>query len=110
MSIRKFATALAAIALSLSTAAAAYAAEVTLLNVSYDPTRELYTDVNKAFAPYWLKKSGDKVTIKQSHGGSGKRLPEPPWDCLIVTLSPDFFSQYGAKALLTSVYSSRVGS
>jgi sulfate transport system substrate-binding protein len=73
MSIRKFATALAAIALALSTAAAAYAAEVTLLNVSYDPTRELYTDVNKAFAPYWLKKSGDKVTIKQSHGGSGKQ-------------------------------------
>ena len=46
---------------------------VTLLNVSYDPTRELYDDVNKAFAAYWKGKSGQTVTIKQSHGGSGKQ-------------------------------------
>jgi sulfate/thiosulfate-binding protein len=44
---------------------------VTLLNVSYDPTRELYTDYNQAFAQYWQKKTGQKVTINQSHGGSG---------------------------------------
>jgi len=49
------------------------AAEVTLLNVSYDPTRELYQDFNAAFAKYWQAKTGDKVTIKQSHGGSGKQ-------------------------------------
>ena len=48
-------------------------AEITLLNVSYDPTRELYQDLNKAFAAYWKDKTGDIVTIKQSHGGSGKR-------------------------------------
>ncbi len=47
--------------------------ELMLLNVSYDPTRELYQDVNTAFARYWLAKTGDKVTIRQSHGGSGKQ-------------------------------------
>jgi sulfate transport system substrate-binding protein len=46
-------------------------ADVTLLNVSYDPTRELYQDFNAAFAKYWQAKSGEKVTIRQSHGGSG---------------------------------------
>jgi len=56
-----------------STATVANAAEVTLLNVSYDPTRELYVDFNKAFADYWKKKTGDTVTIKQSHGGSGRQ-------------------------------------
>src|SRR5204863_4712878 len=45
----------------------------TLLNVSYDPTRELYQDYNAAFAKYWQQKSGDKVAIQQSHGGSGKQ-------------------------------------
>ncbi len=51
----------------------ALAKDVELLNVSYDPTRELYEDYNNAFAAYWLKKTGDKVTIHQSHGGSGKQ-------------------------------------
>jgi sulfate/thiosulfate transport system substrate-binding protein len=46
---------------------------VTLLNVSYDPTRELYQAVNPAFASYWKTKSGQSVTINQSHGGSGKQ-------------------------------------
>ena len=48
-------------------------AEVTLLNVSYDPTRELYQDFNAAFAKYWKNRSNETVTIKQSHGGSGKQ-------------------------------------
>jgi sulfate transport system substrate-binding protein len=48
-------------------------AEVNLLNVSYDPTRELYQDFNSAFAKYWKKKSGEDVVVKQSHGGSGKQ-------------------------------------
>ena len=51
----------------------AFAADVTLLNVSYDPTRELYQDVNAAFAKSWKARSGDNVKIKQSHGGSGKQ-------------------------------------
>jgi sulfate transport system substrate-binding protein len=49
------------------------AREITLLNVSYDPTREFYQDYNKAFARYWKEKSGDTVTIRQSHGGAGKQ-------------------------------------
>lgn len=51
-----------------------FAAEpVTLLNVSYDPTRELYVDYNKAFAKHWKEKTGQDVSVKQSHGGSGKQ-------------------------------------
>ena len=49
----------------------AYAADVTLLNVSYDPTRELYADFNKAFASAYQKETGKSIEIKQSHGGSG---------------------------------------
>ena len=52
---------------------AAHAASSTLLNVSYDPTRELYEDYNKAFAAYWKSKTGDTVRVNQSHGGSGKQ-------------------------------------
>ncbi len=55
------------------TVSVAQAAEVTLLNVSYDPTRELYVDFNKSFAEYWKKKTGDDVKINQSHGGSGRQ-------------------------------------
>ncbi len=50
-----------------------WAADIKLLNVSYDPTRELYQDFNAAFSKYWLEKTGDKVTVKASHGGSGKQ-------------------------------------
>ncbi len=52
---------------------AAHAASSTLLNVSYDPTRELYEEYNKAFAAYWKSKTGDTVSVNQSHGGSGKQ-------------------------------------
>jgi sulfate transport system substrate-binding protein len=62
-----------AVASGLVAVSAAHAAEVTLLNVSYDPTRELYVDYNKAFGAYWKKKTGDSVKINQSHGGSGKQ-------------------------------------
>ncbi|MBW7901701.1 MAG: sulfate ABC transporter substrate-binding protein [Rhodocyclaceae bacterium] len=51
----------------------ALAADVELLNVSYDPTRELYQDYNAAFAKYWKAKTGDNVKISQSHGGAGKQ-------------------------------------
>lgn len=54
-------------------AAQANVAEITLLNVSYDPTRELYQDYNAVFVKYWKEKTGDDLTIKQSHGGSGKQ-------------------------------------
>jgi len=54
-------------------AVSAKAVEIKLLNVSYDPTRELYTEYNAAFAKFWQAKSGDAVTVSQSHGGSGKQ-------------------------------------
>lgn len=61
------------LALSLLAALTANAAEVKLLNVSYDPTRELYQDYNQVFSQYWEKQHGDTVTVSQSHGGSGKQ-------------------------------------
>ena len=66
---RSFAALLAGLAFSL----AAQAKEVTLLNVSYDPTRELYQQINAAFVADWKVKTGDTLTIKQSHGGSSKQ-------------------------------------
>ena len=55
------------------TGSASQNTEVTLLNVSYDPTRELYTDYNSAFARYWKSKTGQSVRLNQSHGGSAKQ-------------------------------------
>lgn len=51
----------------------AHAVDIQLLNVSYDPTRELYQDFNPLFARYWKEKTGDNVLVKQSHGGAGKQ-------------------------------------
>lgn len=74
MLMKKLSQTLAAVVLPvmLLTQVAA-AADITLLNVSYDPTRELYQDFNGAFARQWKAKTGDTVTVKQSHGGSGKQ-------------------------------------
>lgn len=64
----------AALAALLATASApAFAASITLLNVSYDPTREFYQEYNAHFSKLWKDKTGDDVTIRQSHGGSGKQ-------------------------------------
>jgi len=65
--IKKIAILASAVLLSAS----AIAKDVKLLNVSYDPTRELFREYNAAFGKYWLEKTGDKVTVEQSHGGSG---------------------------------------
>ncbi|MDX1251806.1 MAG: sulfate ABC transporter substrate-binding protein [Gammaproteobacteria bacterium] len=67
--LRKFAIA----TLVTITAAGHALADVTLLNASYDPTRELYQEFNGAFAKYWQSKTGEAVTIRQSHAGSGKQ-------------------------------------
>jgi sulfate transport system substrate-binding protein len=64
---------IAAVAAALVLVSTAVRADTTLLNVSYDPTRELYDDYNKAFAQYWKQKTGKDVKIQQSHGGSGKQ-------------------------------------
>jgi sulfate/thiosulfate-binding protein len=68
-------TALRALLLGLAFAAAsgAGAKDIELLNVSYDPTREFYREVNAAFAAQWKQKTGDDVTVQASHGGSGKQ-------------------------------------
>lgn len=59
--------------LAVAASFVAQAKNIELLNVSYDPTRELYADYNDVFAKYWEGKTGDKVTVKQSNGGSGKQ-------------------------------------
>lgn len=65
--------ALLASVFSVAAPVAASAKDISLLNVSYDPTRELYQDFNAAFSKYWQAKTGDTVTVKASHGGSGKQ-------------------------------------
>jgi sulfate/thiosulfate transport system substrate-binding protein len=65
--------ALAGLLLTYSIQGRAQGGEVSLLNVSYDPTRELYQDFNQAFAKYWKAKTGQTVTVEQSHGGSSKQ-------------------------------------
>ena len=64
-----------AVGLSIATALGTTLAQnpTTLLNVSYDPTRELFVEFNTAFAKHWKSTAGQDVTIKQSHGGSGKQ-------------------------------------
>ncbi len=78
-------------------------AEVSLLNVSYDPTRELYQDFNAAFTKHWQAKTGDSVTIKQSHGGSGKQarsvIDGLPADVVTLALSYDI-DEIGTKGRL----------
>ncbi|WP_392432769.1 sulfate ABC transporter substrate-binding protein [Yersinia sp. HM-2024] len=54
-------------------ASGAMAKDIQLLNVSYDPTREFYQEYNQAFSQHWQEQTGDKVTVRQSHGGSGKQ-------------------------------------
>jgi sulfate transport system substrate-binding protein len=69
MSLRPLAVATVVALLSLAQVASA----ATILNVSYDPTREFYADYNAAFAAYWKKKTGEDLTVEQSHGGSGSQ-------------------------------------
>ncbi|KAF1023472.1 MAG: Sulfate-binding protein [Paracidovorax wautersii] len=88
MSIRRFAwAAVAALALS------AQAHAVELINVSYDPTRELYDQYNKAFSQYWKQKTGQDVTIKNTHGGSTKQartvIDGVQADVVTLGLAPD---------------------
>ena len=94
--------ALAAAILVLAAGAVA-AKDVTLLNVSYDPTRELYVEYNAAFAKYWKGKTGDNVTVKQSHGGSGKQARSviDGIDADVVTLALAYdIDEIGEKAKL----------
>src|SRR5574341_170847 len=73
MPLRKLACLLTVGAVIAGPACPVLAKEITLLNVSYDPTRELYQEFNAAFAKHRQAKTGEKVTIRQSHGGSSKQ-------------------------------------
>jgi sulfate transport system substrate-binding protein len=70
---QKFIKAIAVAALLVASGVASAQSAISLLNVSYDPTRELYVEYNTAFAKFWKDKTGQDVSIKQSHGGSGKQ-------------------------------------
>ena len=92
-------------------APAAHAADQTLLNVSYDPTRELYQDFNKAFAKQWKAKTGDNVNIKQSHGGSGKQARSviDGLDADVVTLALAYdIDELADKGLLSKEWQKRL--
>jgi sulfate/thiosulfate-binding protein len=93
-------------------AAPALRAETTLLNVSYDPTRELYDDYNKAFAQYWKQKSGKEVSIRQSHGGSGKQartvIDGLPADVVTLALAYDIDALATQGKLLPANWQSRL--
>ena len=71
--LRRRAALVAAATFGLTLAAGAFAKDLQLLNVSYDPTRELYREYNAAFADHWQKTRGQKVAVEASHGGSGKQ-------------------------------------
>jgi sulfate/thiosulfate-binding protein len=93
-------------------ASPAHAAEVTLLNVSYDPTRELYVDYNAAFAKYWKAKTGQDVKINQSHGGSGKQarsvIDGLSADVVTLALAADIDAIAGQGQLLPINWASRL--
>jgi sulfate transport system substrate-binding protein len=79
-------------------------ADTNLLNVSYDPTRELYKDYNEAFAKYWKAKTGETVTVNQSHAGSGKQaravLDGLEADVVTLALAGDIDQLYSKRKLL----------
>jgi sulfate/thiosulfate-binding protein len=85
---------------------------VELLNVSYDPTRELYEEYNKAFAKYWKDKNGQEVKIKQSHGGSGAQaksvLDGLEADVVTLALSADIDSINGKGELIDPKWQSKL--
>jgi sulfate/thiosulfate transport system substrate-binding protein len=106
-----FKSLLAAIALTVPLLG--HAADITFLNVSYDPTRELYQDYNAAFSKYWLAKTGDKVTIKTSHGGSGRQarsiIDGLDADVATLALAYDIDALYDKAKLIPKDWQKRLG-
>jgi sulfate transport system substrate-binding protein len=106
-------TLLATALLTVSGLAAAQApAPVSLLNVSYDPTRELYVEFNAAFAKHWKAQTGQDVTIKQSHGGSGKQarsvIDGIDADVVTLALAGDVDALYKNGALISQDWQKRL--
>lgn len=102
------------LALSLSVPVAGWAKDksVTLLNVSYDPTRELYQEINTAFAKQWEAKTGERVTINQSHGGSGKQaravIDGLDADVVTLALAYDIDALYQKGGLISKNWQSKL--
>ena len=100
------------ILLTLGVTAGAAAKTIELLNVSYDPTRELYVDFNQAFAAHWKAKTGDDVVVKQSHGGSGKQarsvIDGLPADVVTLALAADVDALYDVAKLIPSDWQKRL--
>ena len=98
--------------LSLGFASVAYAQDVKLLNVSYDPTRELYVEFNKAFADHWQKANKQKVTISQSHGGAGKQaravIDGLEADVVTLALAYDIDAIHEERGLIPKDWQSRL--
>src|SRR5205823_7905803 len=99
-----------AVAVASATAHAA-PAPATLLNVSYDPTRELYQDINTAFAKRWQASAGQQVEVKQSHGGSGKQaravIDGLPADVVTLGLAYDI-DEIAQRGLIASDWQKRL--
>ena len=89
------------------------AKDVNLLNVSYDPTREFYQDFNASFSQYWKAKTGDNVTIKTSHGGSGKQaraiIDGLDADVATLALAYDVDQLYEKAKLIPKDWQKRLG-
>ena len=102
----------AMVAVMLVTSPTLHAETKTLLNVSYDPTRELYDDYNKAFIQYWKKKSGKDISIRQSHGGSGKQartvIDGLPADVVTLALAYDIDALATQGKLLPANWQTRL--
>src|SRR4051812_18493742 len=85
---------------------------VQLLNVSYDPTRELYVDFNQAFAAHWKAQTGDEVVVKQSHGGSGKQarsvIDGLPADVVTLALAADVDALFDVAKLIPQDWQKRL--
>ena len=105
-------SAVAALMATLLAAPATRAAENTLLNVSYDPTRELYEDYNKAFTAHWKAKTGKTLSIRQSHGGSGKQartvIDGLPADVVTLALAGDIDALVTQGRLLPANWQGRL--
>jgi sulfate/thiosulfate transport system substrate-binding protein len=115
MSTQRYLQALATpalLAVMLLVSTALHAETKTLLNVSYDPTRELYEDYNKAFTQYWKKKSGKDIDVRQSHGGSGKQartvIDGLPADVVTLALAYDIDALANSGKLLPANWQTRL--
>ena len=96
----------------LSLTSSTFAAEIKILNVSYDVTREFYQDYNTAFAAYWKEKTGDTVTVSQSHGGSSKQAQSVvnglEADVVTMNQSPDIDVLYTSGGLIPANWAVRL--